>query len=305
MQKGLLKEIRKKISIQVGALMLNRYNLQILMTFQVLMGVAAIFLPHYRTFLMAIYTPALCLAFYFWLVPESVRWLVATGKYKRALRILNRTAKQNNREISEKSLQILKSCCNPARDAENCESDWTSITLIFKHKILIIRLLMCSICWVLTVFVFYGLSVNATKIADDENKYLSYITTMSAEVPAAFITYFLLKYIGRRSAMFCTLMTSGSLTILSTFIPTSHTLIIRIIFFIGMCATSSAFAVLYVFSAEIWPTGMRNTLMNLCSMIGRFGSMLAPLAILLVSSILTFVGTISHSIIEFNFRDNT
>lgn len=242
----------------------------------------AILLPNYRQFLVTIYIPALFVALYFWIVPESVRWLIATGKYDRALKILKRTAKQNNRQISEKSLEILRSTCNNANGNENGKNNCTSVTAIFQNKILFVRLIMCSMCWIMTVFVFYGLSVNATKIADDSNKYLSYITTMIAEVPAALITYFLLKYIGRRTAMCCALTTAGSATILSTLVPSHYTLIIRIMFFVGMCATSSAFAVLYVFSAEIWPTGIRNTAMNLQSMVGRCGSMLAPLAILLV-----------------------
>lgn len=250
---------------------------------QVLMGVAAIYLKNYRTFQVAIYTPALVTALYFWLVPESVRWLIATGKYDRAMHILKRTAKQNNRIISEKSMEIVQSTCKSAKNVANAEGDCSSVIEIFQHKILIVRIITCSLCWIMTVFVFYGLSVNATKIADDSNKYLSYITTMISEVPAAFISYWALQYVGRRTAMFCALATSGSATILSTFIPSQYTFFIRLIFFIGMCATSSAFAVLYVFSAEIWPTPMRNTLMNICSMIGRFGSMGAPLVILLVN----------------------
>lgn len=249
---------------------------------QVFMGIMAIYLQNYRTFLMAIYAPALLLAFYFWLVPESVRWLISTGKYNRAMDILKQTAKQNNRQLSEKTLEIVQNCCSKAKGTENNENSCTSITEIFQHQSLIIRLFMCSLCWVLTVFVYYGLSVNATKIIDDNNKYVSYITTIIAEFPAAIITYFLLKHIGRRTTMFAALTMAGSVIILATIVPTHYTTIIRIMYFIGMCATSSAFAVLYVFSAEIWPTAMRNTLMNICSMIGRFGSMLAPLAILLV-----------------------
>lgn len=243
---------------------------------------AAIFFQNYRTFLVAIYAPGLLMALYFWLVPESARWLITTGKYKRAMKILKRTAKQNKRQISEKSLEILRNSCNMGSE-DGSDYDSTSITTIFQHKILILRLIMCSMLWILTVFVFYGLSVNATKIADDSNKYVTYITTMIAEVPAAIITFFLLKYIGRRTAMSCALTTAGSATILSTFVPTQYTLVIRVMFFIGMCATSSAFAILYTFSAEIWPTPLRNTLMNICSMIGRCGSMAAPLAILLVN----------------------
>lgn len=257
----------------------------------------AMLLPHYRTFLVAIYVPALLVSFYFWLVPESTRWLIATGQYERAMKILRRTAKQNNREMSEKSLEIVRNSCNDAKGG-NGENDCSSVTAIFQTKILIVRLIMCSLCWIAIVFVFYGLSVNATKIVNDSNKYLSYITTMIAEFPAALITFFLLKYVGRRTAMCCTLAISASTTILSTFVPTHYTLIIRIMFFVGMCATSSAFAVLYVFSAELWPTAMRNTLMNICSMIGRFGSMLAPLAILLVSFIL--LTTISSFLYHFH-----
>lgn len=252
---------------------------------QVLLGVLAILLPHYRSFLIAVYAPALLMLLYFWLVPESVRWLIASGQHDRALEKLNYTAKQNHRQISDKSLEIVRISSNDARKINNNESDCFMVLSVFRHKILFIRLILCSMCWVMTVFVFYGLSVNATKITDDSNKYLSYITTMIAEAPAAIITFFLLKYIGRRMAMFGALATAGSVMILVTFVPSQYTSIIRIMFFIGMCATSSAFAILYVFSAEIWPTGMRNTLMNICSMIGRFGSMLAPLAFLLVISI--------------------
>lgn len=245
----------------------------------------AILFPNYRVFLVTIYTPALLIALYFWLVPESVRWLISQGKYNRAMKILNRTAKQNNRKISEKSLEIVRNTCTNAKGVENGENECaTNITAIFQNRSLIIRLIMCSLCWIAVVFVFYGLSVNATKITDDSNKYLSYMTTMIAEVPAALITYFLLKYIGRRTAMYglsgfpcifipffllhsddfcyircCTLLIAGAATILSTFIPSHWYWVIRIMFFVGMCATSSAFAVLYVFSAEIWPTGMRNT----------------------------------------------
>lgn len=112
-------------------------------------------------------------------------------------------------------------------------------------------------------------------------QYLTYITTMIAEMPAALLTFSLLKFIGRRPAMCFTTILSGAMTILSTFVTTQY--MIRVVFFVGMIATSSAFGILYVYSAEIWPTGMRNTLMNMCSMVGRFGSMVAPLAILLVS----------------------
>lgn len=255
---------------------------------EILLGLSAMYFNHYRSFLVFVYAPALLIIFYFRLVPESIRWLVVTGQHERALKILRKTAKNNNTTISDKSYAILRRSCNAYNSIEGEKepmdnSNNESVAEIFKHKILIIRLIVCSLCWIMVTHIFYGLSLSATKIADDNNKYLSYITTMAAEVPAALISYFLLDYAGRRATMCGSLFVAGVATIASTLIPLHETIIIRILFFIGMCATSCAFAVLYIYSAEIWPTPLRNTLMNLCSMIGRFGSMLAPLTTLFVS----------------------
>lgn len=262
---------------------------------EILLGLAAMYYDHYRSFLVFVYTPALLIIFYFWLVPESIRWLVVTGQHKKALKMLRNTAQKNNTIISDKSYAILRQTCNASMlaidkiDDSEQEHDGTknneSVMEIFKHRILIIRLIVCSLCWIMVTHIFYGLSLSATKIADDDNKYLSYIVVMCAEVPAALISYFLLDYAGRRTTMCGAMVTAGVATIASTLIPIQQTIIIRLLFFIGMCATSCAFAVLYIYSAEIWPTPLRNTLMNLCSMVGRIGSILAPLTTLFVSLI--------------------
>lgn len=113
-------------------------------------------------------------------------------------------------------------------------------------------------------------------------QYITYITTVMGEIPAAIITYFLLKCVGRRSAISANSIITCVSLLISTVVPAQYTILIRICFSIGMMAASSTLAVLYVFTAEIWPTAHRNTLMNICSMVGRIGSMMAPLAILLV-----------------------
>lgn len=68
----------------------------------IVLGFAAMYYDHYRPFLMFLYTPGLLTVFYFWLVPESVRWLVVTGQQKAALKILRRAAR-NNKTTSPKN----------------------------------------------------------------------------------------------------------------------------------------------------------------------------------------------------------
>ena len=48
------------------------------------LGFIAMYLTHFRSLLLAIYIPGLFIIVYFWLVPESVRWLIAVGKFDQA-----------------------------------------------------------------------------------------------------------------------------------------------------------------------------------------------------------------------------
>lgn len=55
----------------------------------------------------AIYAPLLVVVFYIFLVDEGVRWLLAHNKNDEAVRVLNKVAKINNIELSNKSKAML------------------------------------------------------------------------------------------------------------------------------------------------------------------------------------------------------
>lgn len=133
---------------------------------EVCLGIAAIYFPHYRTFLLVFYTPAIFVLAYRWLVPESARWLHAAGHNDRATAILTRTARQNNRVLSQASLDILK-----ADTVKSLKSDDSlSFASVVRHKALVLRLLACSCEWIIVTLIYYGISVNATKVFNDDNK---------------------------------------------------------------------------------------------------------------------------------------
>lgn len=63
---------------------------------------------------------------------------------------------------------------------------------------------------------------------------------------------------------------------------------LRILFpMIGKLCISSSFAMIYVYSAELFPTVVRNIGVGSCSMMARVGSILAPYVKELVSSFTT------------------
>lgn len=48
------------------------------------------------------------------------------------------------------------------------------------------------------------------------------------------------------------------------------------LFLIGKLAITTSFCVLYVYTAELFPTNLRHSLLGTCSMFGRIGLIIAP-----------------------------
>lgn len=248
------------------------------------------YIHHFRYLLLAIYIPGLIVVSYYWTVSESVRWLLATSRFERAEKALHRAAKFNNKVLSAKSLEIIRDKCQPTNVSTTHqieEKDRVSsipVTSIFTSARLFLRLLNLSICWMTCAFVYYGLNLSATAIEGDGNKYISFILVVASEIPGLLASIYLLDKIGRRRTLIITLVLAGMSVTGSALIPNDYSNLILLLFVGGKCSITCAFSSMYVFTAELWPTSLRNTIANLCSMIGRVGGMLAPFTPLLVSS---------------------
>lgn len=250
---------------------------------ETILALAAMYFQYIRTFLLVLYAPGLLGLAYFWILPESVRWLYATGRADKAEQILKSTAKANKKEIAQKTLDQIRSKYEVQGTVE-IENNNTKVSLlsIFKSKMLILRLISLSFCWLVNVFVYNGLGILSTKLEGDENKYLSFIIVAWAELPSIVVVYFILDRIGRRATLCGSYLISGAAIILSAIVPDSSTSLILIFFLISKCAITSGFMAIYIYTAELWPTSQRQTMMGLCSMVGRIGGMLAPVAVYFV-----------------------
>jgi hypothetical protein len=78
---------------------------------------------------------------------------------------------------------------------------------------------------------------------------------------------------------------------------TDYDTIKLIVFLAGKFAITIAFTVVYVFTAELFPTELRHTMLGTCSMVGRIGSITAPQTPLLVSILFLFF-TLIKSVVQ-------
>lgn len=67
-----------------------------------------------------------------------------------------------------------------------------------------------------------------------------------------------------------------------------------LLYLIGKFSITISFVILYMYTAEMFPTEIRHSLFGICSMFGRIGSMVAPQTPLLVSNKYTYLCIIGY-----------
>lgn len=261
---------------------------------EIFFGFLASYCHDFRMLLRIFYAPGLFLFIYFWLVPESIRWLLVTGRVDKAIKILKQIARVNQKHLSTKSIDMLtlkytdvntvatsKNSIDSGKNTHHNHSVFYSFGTVFKSKTLALRLCVCCYQWASCCFCYYGLNLSSTLIPGAD-RYVGFLFVVAAEIPGILLQIPLLKRFKRRILLFSTLSIAAISIVVTALVPEQHSAIVLIFFMIGKASMTLAFAILYAYSAEMWPTNLRNSIMNTCSMVGRVGSMVSPLTVFLV-----------------------
>ncbi|KAJ2951330.1 hypothetical protein O0L34_g5731 [Tuta absoluta] len=247
---------------------------------QMTLGLLAWAVPYWRHLTITLYAPHLLTLAYFWLLPESVRWCLSKGKYEQAETTLRNIAKTNGKEFSEKSAAELKQAAEVRNDEdkaaiENKESEPWLVALVFKHKPILLRCIVSPIWWITLTLTYYGLSINAVNISG--NPYLNYIVVGAIEIPGFIIARLLIDKIGRKPVLMGSYWICCAGQIAYIFIPREQYVASLTVYLISKGAIAGVVMSLYLFTMELYPTRYRQSLFAFSSMVGRIGSILAPL----------------------------
>ncbi|XP_075975667.1 organic cation transporter protein-like [Anticarsia gemmatalis] len=239
----------------------------------VLAAVAWIVQP-WRTMILVLHVPCFLIISYYWVLEESVRWLLSKEKYVEAKRVLEKVAKVNKKEISDKSMNALLNPPPPPSQSGDAEAP-TVIVAIFRSPVLFRRVLTTPIWWITTTFVYYGLSINATSLSD--TMYLNYILTCLIELPGSVVAVLILNRIGRKATLSAGFLLCAVCNFAFAFMSIDLTTLRLVIYLAGKFFISIVFTSLYLYTSELYPTQYRHSLLAFSSMIGRIGSITAPL----------------------------
>ena len=236
---------------------------------------AVAFLLNHNWHLLQVVLSAPCLLFltYWWVVPESVRWQISEGKYEEAKQQIFKVAKANNIEISEERVgEMIENYKNEKTGPE----EKASIVDLFRHKRLCLRTLNLCFNWMVNSGTYYGLALSASNLGG--NPYYNYLISAAVEIPAYAFNLWVLNNprVGRRLALSGCMLFAGLVLTVTIFIPRDHVTLLVTLSMLGKLAITSSYGTVYIFSAELFPTVVRNVGMGAASMSGRVGGILCP-----------------------------
>ncbi|KAK7078509.1 hypothetical protein SK128_022825 [Halocaridina rubra] len=144
------------------------------LSYMVLPGIAYL-IRTWQWLQVAFSVPALFLAAYFWILPESPRWLILNGRHQEALKILKKAAEMNNKPFPSENTML--KAMERVGEVEGDKSQTTSkslstrVTEVVQHYFALMkipafrkRILVCYFCWFGAGLVYYGVSLNATNL---------------------------------------------------------------------------------------------------------------------------------------------
>jgi len=214
--------------------------------------------------------------------PESPRWLLAKNKIEEATRMIQEGARKNKKPVLTSWLLALD---NYTADVDDPKQSSNPDDLGFKdlfHRPQVTQTLLLMFLWPITAIGYYGIALSMSAIGN--NAFVSNALAALIELPAYPALVLMMDVWGRRPLFTLSLLFNA----LSCFGAAFTDLGVKTCFaLLGKLFASSSFALVYIFTAELYPTQVRTTALGFCSVFARLGGILAPqLAILLPS--LTF-----------------
>ncbi|XP_048639307.1 solute carrier family 22 member 5 isoform X1 [Marmota marmota marmota] len=229
----------------------------------------AYFIRDWRMLLLALTVPGVLCAALWWFIPESPRWLISQGRYKEAEVIIRKAAKING-------IVAPSTIFDPSelQDLRSKKQQSHRILDLFRTRNIRIVTIMSIILWLTIAVGYFGLSLDTPNLHGDI--YLNCFLSAVVEVPAYVLAWLLLQHVPRRYSMATALFLGGSVLLFVQLVPPDLYYLATVLVMIGKFGITSAFSMVYVYTAELYPTVVRNMGVGVSSTASRLGSILSP-----------------------------
>ncbi|KAM9348840.1 organic cation/carnitine transporter 2-like [Symphorus nematophorus] len=228
----------------------------------------AYFLRDWRSLLLALSVPGLLYIPMWWFIPESPRWLLSQGRVEEAEAIVRKAAKWN--KVKAPGVIFEGYTVNETMPSKKHHS---VCDLLRNSNIRSTTIILCFVSFTLTAG-YYGLSFNTSQLHADP--YISCFISAAVEVPAYISSWLALRYFPRRVSVISALLLGAVPLYLILPVPQSLSNLCIALEMLGKYATTTGSSLMFAYTAEIYPTVLRNTATGMMSTVARLGSCITP-----------------------------
>lgn len=223
---------------------------------------------------MAITIPCFVLIASWWYISESPRWLMTNNNFDGAERVIMKAVEKNNKNPIEAKDSFNQIRNELEKNAGEPQKPKATILNLLRTPNMRKKTLNLYFCWFVNSFIYFGLSLNTNDLGG--NPFINFFIAGAIEFPAYIVSIFIIRIFGRRKPQMATMVIGGMACVLT--IPIGNDLLwLKIsLAMIGKFCITASFGIIYVFSAEIYPTVVRNVGVGSSSTCARIGSMVAP-----------------------------
>ncbi|XP_014226145.1 organic cation transporter protein isoform X1 [Trichogramma pretiosum] len=230
---------------------------------------------------LAITLPSVVLLGYWWIVPESPRWLLAMGKQKAACKVLRSAAKFN--KLDDKDIpDIVRQHCLHQKSKRTEFDGKPSILDLFRTPNMRMKSLSIFFNWTVCGMGLFGMSQYIGHVQG--NIFINFAVSGIIQVPGNFVAWWTMNALGRRITLIISNLMTGVASFLIICVPAEMQWLKMIFACFGIVGMSVAFTTVYLYSGELFPTVVRNIGVGTSSMCARIGSMLAPFVVALAAT---------------------
>ncbi|XP_076436845.1 organic cation transporter protein-like [Babylonia areolata] len=212
---------------------------------------------------------------HWWLLPESPRWLLVKKKTKAALKLMHKIARVNKTDFSPSPETIAKLQQEPSADRNG--NIMSTVRQLVRYPRLVIVAIIIFFNWAVVTMTYYGISLNVGNLGGSLR--INFFVSCTVELIGYVLGWVLLDRLGRKRSHCCFLLTAG-LACLATILTVSFggqelQWVTTALAMLGKLGVSASFSAIYLISAEIFPTVIRNLGLGCSSACGRIGSIVS------------------------------
>uniref|UniRef100_A0A3B4WY27 Solute carrier family 22 member 3 n=1 Tax=Seriola lalandi dorsalis TaxID=1841481 RepID=A0A3B4WY27_SERLL len=225
----------------------------------------AYFITDWRWLQVTITAPYILFLSYYWLIPESPRWLISQNNSSRAMEITESMAKENKKKLT-RNLETLTD--------EEGDSPSASLLDLVRTPNMRKHTFILMFNWFTSGVVYQGLIMRVGIAGGDV--YIDFLISGLVEFPAAFLILFTIERIGRRLPFASANIVAGTSCLVTAFIPDSMFWFKMVVACIGRLGITMAFEMVVFVNTELYPTFVRNLGVSVCSTLCDVGGIVAP-----------------------------